>query len=149
MSAPEENPFRNYRHTASVVGLPVFAGALLLILASVQPVQPGRIGLWVWCAVGIAAMFTLLGIVGRVALRQQVRKGNPHCATPIGRRYMLLVFISAAAGVLESAALAVCVLTGWIRLPIGILLPGMLAALTAALAAAGIVWRTIGRPGTK
>ena len=62
---------------------------------------------------------------------------------------MLLVFISSAAGVLESAALAVCVLTGWIRLHIGILLPGMLAALTAALAAAGIVWRTIGRPGTK
>lgn len=146
---PEVNPFRNYRHTASVIALPVFACALLLMLASVQPGLPGRTGLWVWCAAGIAAMFGLLWIVGRAVVRRQVRKGNPHFATPIGRRYMLLVFISAVSGVLGVAGLAVCVVGGWIRLNIGILLPGMLAALTLALAAAGIVWHTLGKPGAK
>lgn len=140
---PEKNPFRNYRHTASVVGLPVFACALLLMLASVQP---GRIGLWVWCAAGIAAMSAVLWIVGQAVVRRQVRKGNPHFSTLAGRRYMLLVFICAVSGVLGVAALAVCVVTGWIRLNIGILLPGMLAALTLALAAAGIAWRTLGKP---
>lgn len=143
---PEKNPFRNYRHTASVVGLPVFACALLLMLASVQPAQPGRIGLWMWCAAGIAAMSAVLWIVGQAVVRRQVRKGNPHFATLAGRRYMLLVFICAVSGVLGVAALAVCVVTGWIRLNIGILLPGMLAALTLALAAAGIAWRTLGKP---
>lgn len=143
---PEANPFRNYRHTASVVALPVFACALLLLLAFVQPTLPGEVGLWVWCATGIAVMFALLWIVGRAVVRMQARKGNPHFATLIGRRYMLLVFISAVSGVLGVAGLAVCVVGGWIRLNIGILLPGMLAALTLALAAAGIAWHTLGKP---
>lgn len=146
---PEENPFRNYRHTASVVSLPVFACALLLMLASVQPRMAGTTGIWVWCAVGIIVMFALLWMIGRAVVARQVRKGNPHCATPVGRRYMLLVFVSAVSGVLGVAALAVCVLTGRIRINIGILLPGMLAALTLALAVGGVVWHTLGKPQGK
>lgn len=38
---PEENPFRSYRHTASVISLPVFVSALLLMLSFAQPVMPG------------------------------------------------------------------------------------------------------------
>lgn len=146
---PEENPFRNYRHTASVVGLPVFICALLLLLASVQPAVSGTVGIGVWCAVGIVLLFVLSGIAGRIVIRGQVRKGNPHCATAVGRRYMQLVFIGTiveAAGVM---ALVGCVLTGRIRLNIGVLLPGMLAALTLALVAGGIVWRMWGKSGTE
>ncbi|MDE5945571.1 MAG: hypothetical protein K2G93_08330 [Rikenella sp.] len=137
----EANPFRNYRHTASVVALPVFVSALLLLLASVQSVA----GLWVWCAVGTAGAWAVLWVVGRWAVRRQRRRGNPHCATRIGRRYMLLVFISTGLGVLGTGCLVAGVLCGWIRLRIGVLFPAMVAALTVALSVAGIVWQTVGR----
>ncbi|WP_417152890.1 hypothetical protein [Rikenella microfusus] len=146
---PEENPFRNYRHTASVVGLPAFVSVLLLMLASVQPAMPGRIGIWVWCAAGLAVLFALLYIVGRTVVRNQTRKGNPHCATPVGRNYMLLVFVCAIAGVVGVAGLVFCVLTGRIRLHIGLLLPAMMAALTVALIVAGFIWRLLGKPRAK
>lgn len=146
MSELEENPFRNYRHTASVAGLPVFASALLLLLASVQPSLPGQTPIWVWCAVGVVLMFLVVWGVGTVALRFQTAKGNPHCGTPVKRRYMLFVFICSLTGVLGVAGLAACVLAGKIRLNIGILLPGMLAALTLALAVSGVLWHALGKP---
>ena len=146
MSELEENPFRNYRHTASVAGLPVFASALLLMLASVQPSLPGQTPIWVWCAVGVVLMFLVVWGVGLVALRFQTAKGNPHCGTPVKRRYMLFVFICSLTGVLGVAGLAACVLAGWIRLNIGILLPGMLASFTLALAVSGVLWHALGKP---
>ena len=143
---PEENPFRSYRHTASVISPPVFVSALLLMLSFAQPVMPGQTPVWVWCAAGIVVLFGLLWAVGRSVVRYQVKKENPHFATPIGRKYMLLLFISALGGVLAMIGLAACVLTGAVRLTMGILLPGMLAALTVVLALAGILWHTLGKP---
>lgn len=137
----EANPFRNYRHTASVVALPVFVSALLLLLASVQSVA----GLWVRWAVGTTGAWAVLWAVGRWAVRRQQRKGNPHCATRIGRQYMRLVFVSTGVGLLGTGALVVGVLRGWLLLRIGVLFPAMVAALTVALSVAGIVWQTIGR----
>ena len=147
MNELEDNPFRSYRHTASVAGLPLFAAALLLILASVQPAQPGQTGIWVWCALGTLAAFIVIWGIGRLALRHQIAKGNSHCGTALKRRYLLFVFICTLGGVLGVAALAACVLSGRIWISIGILLPGMLAALTLALAASGILWRLLGKPG--
>lgn len=147
MNELEDNPFRSYRHTASVAGLPLFAAALLLMLASVQPAPPGQTGIWVWCALGTLAAFIVIWGIGRLALRRQIAKGNPHCSTALKRRYLLFVFICTLGGVLGVAALAACVLSGRIWISIGILLPGMLAALTLALAASGILWRLLGKPG--
>lgn len=147
MNELEENPFRSYRHTASIAGLPLFVASLLLMLASVQPTQPGHIGIWIWCALGIAIAVPLIWIIGRLALRRQIAKGNPHCTTAVKRRYLLFVFICTLVGVLGVAALAACVLSGLIWLGIGILLPGMLAALTLALAASGVLWHLLGKPG--
>ncbi len=146
MSELGENPFRNYRHTASVAGLPVFASALLLMLATVQPTPPGQTPIWVWCAAGIILMFLIVWGIGQIALRFQTAKGNPHCGTPVKRKYMLFVFISSLTGMLGVAGLAASVLAGWIRLNIGILLPGMLASLTLALAVSGVLWHTHGKP---
>lgn len=147
MNELEANPFRSYRHTASVAGPPLFASALLLLLASVQPTVPGQVAIWIWCALGIALALPIIWGIGRLALRRQVAKGNPHCDTPLKRRYLLFVFICTLGGVLGVAALAACVLAGWIWLSIGILLPGMLAALTLALAGSGILWRLLVTPG--
>lgn len=145
MNELEENPFRSYRHTASIAGLPVFIVALLLMLASVQPSVPGQVGKWVWCALGILVVLPLVWGIGRIALRRQIAKSNPHCDTVVKRRYLLFVFICSVIGVLGIAALATSVLTGWIWLSIGLLLPGMLAALTLALAASGLLWQTLGK----
>lgn len=144
---PEANPFRNYRHTASVVALPAFVCTLLLMLASVQPTPSGATPLWVWCLVGV-----LLGVgaawgVGRMAVQYQAKQGNPHCATKVGRIYMQLVFGCTVAGVLGVGALVYCVLSGRLWLHISLLLPSMLAAVTVALILAGVVWRLWGRHG--
>lgn len=146
MNELEDNPFRSYRHTASIAGLPLFASALLLMLASVQPTVPGQVAIWIWYALGIAVALPIIWGIGRLALRRQVAKGNPHCGTSVKRRYLLFVFICTVSGVLGVAALAASVLAGWIWLSIGILLPGMLAALALALAASGVLWHLLGKP---
>lgn len=79
---PEENPFRSYRHTASVISLPVFVSALLLMLSFAQPVMPGQTPVWVWCAAGIVVLFGLLWAVGRSVVRYQVKKENPISRRP-------------------------------------------------------------------
>ena len=143
----EKNPFRNYRHTASVVGLPAFVCVLLLVLASVQPFAPHGLALWVWCAAGMAIAGTVLWAMGCVAIRGQRERGNPHCATRIGRCYMLAVFLAAGLGALGTGALVVGVLSGWLLLRIGILLPAMVVALTVALVGGGVLWHAGGKRG--
>lgn len=145
MTEIEENPFRSYRHTASVAGMPVFMITLILMLAGIQPV--GSVLLW-----GVVSIAVLLGVglsVGLLAVRKQEAKGNPHCATPAGRRYLLFVFVCSLVGIASVAELAILVFSGWIRLNISVLLLGMLASLTLALAGSGILWHILGRPHGK
>lgn len=141
----ERNPFRDYRHTASVVGPSAFVCALLVLLAAVQPAVPGEIDRWVWCAGGIVGAAVALWAIGRRVVREQARRGNPHCATRIGQRYMLLIFVSAGMGVLGTVGLVAGVLSRWILLSFSVLLPGMVAAAAIALIGAGIVWYVVGK----
>ena len=145
----ERNPFRDYRHTASVVGPSAFVCALLVLLAAVQPAEPGEIDRWVWCAGGIVGAAAVLWVVGRNVVRGQARRENPHCATRVGQRYMLLVFVSAGMGVLGAVGLVAGVLSRWILLRFSVLLPGMVAALAIALIGAGIVWHAVGKQGAE
>ena len=144
---PEVDPFRNYRHTVSVVALPAFVCTLLLMLASVQPTAEGIVPLWVWCLVGVMLVLGVSWGVGRLAVRYQTRHGNPHCATHIGRTYMQLVFVCTLSGLLGVGALVYCVLSGRLWLHVSLLLPSMLAAVTVALILAGVVWQLWGRRG--
>ena len=57
------------------------------------------------------------------------------------------VFLAAGLGALGTGALVVGVLSGWLLLRIGILLPAMVVALTVALVVGGVLWHAVGKRG--
>lgn len=142
MTEIEPNPFRNYWHTASVAGMPLFVSALILMLSGVQPSGNALL----WNSIILAGLLVIAIAIGSWAIRRQARNGNPHCATLVGRRYMQLVFASSFVGVLSVVQLTASVLSGWIRLNIHVLLLGMMGAVALALIGSGVLWHILGRP---
>lgn len=121
--------------------MPLFVIALILMLASVQP-DNGWILIWS-CAVFAALLIVIIPLSGWI-IRQQTRKENPHCQTPVGRKYMKFVFICSLMGVASVAWLAVTILKKWILTNGHVLLVGMGAALAIALVGSAILWRILG-----
>lgn len=138
---PEENPFRNYRHTASLAGMPLFVISLVLLLASVQPDNGRILG---WSSIVFAVLLVVIIPLSMWIIAHQTRKENPHCQTAIGRRYMTFVFICSLTGVASVAWLAATILKKWILTNGHVLLVGIGAALAIALIGSAILWRILG-----
>lgn len=146
MSAQSENPFRNYRHTASLSGPPVFMFSLILILASIQP-DGGwllRMTLLV-IALGIPVGF----LAGKLSVPVQTKKENEHYDTPQKRKYMVFSFTCSISGLIAFGWLAISILKGWLLINMQVLVPSMLGGLTVALLTSALLWKTFSRPAEK
>ncbi|WP_304708715.1 hypothetical protein [uncultured Rikenella sp.] len=144
MNEIAENPFGSYRQTVGVVGVPLFCAFLAILLASVQP-EEGGFPLWAWYLLGTAVVTGAAWGVGRLALKRQVARGNPHCTTRLKRRYLLFVFVCSVMGVAGVFGLGISVLGGWIRITFAILVPAMAASVVLTLAGAALLWHLLRR----
>ncbi|WP_300727871.1 hypothetical protein [uncultured Rikenella sp.] len=144
MNQTEENPFGSYRQTVGVVGVPLFCALLAILLASVQP-EEGGFPLWAWYLLGTAVVTGAAWGVGRLALKRQVARGNPHCTTRLKRRYLLFVFVCSVMGVAGVFGLGISVLGGWIRITFAILIPAMAASVVLTCAGAALLWHLLRR----